>query len=453
MKDLWILTEERPKLSVVKDILRLEQPELQLNEMKLIPRIENNRFKFIYDIEGVNYPNTKNLYLKIVSGKSSFFDYMIVKNNGEPNPSDKNLEVLYVVEETKTDDSESRNTGVYQRCSKFVYIDLYFKNIKKYMLYNNPECMNSSKKPSDTNIFGTNMLLTIGAEFHGKNLTYSDSFKNLDELIDFKNSMRRPPESNVPMLIKKYDDRIEVSGRLSKPAEAGNIGHDPNIGALSMIAKTLRYLGWKKDIVITRHGVSQSYIDKTKGKNKFLYICKLLNIKLKDIELPQSVENHELYWDYEKKSEKVASILTHIVSENNGFRGIYENHAGCERGYFWTKSNKPIVIAKKDKNNKNLFIPDLILHYPREGKDLILLIEGKQYSTLSKGLEEIENYDSIEDEYIYKYYPNSDIQRWITLFGGSNKSVPHEKVLLQVTKDGDILVNNNAPVEFRNMFK
>lgn len=29
---------------------------------------------------------------------------------------------LYAIEETKTDDKESRNTGVYQRCSKFVFI-------------------------------------------------------------------------------------------------------------------------------------------------------------------------------------------------------------------------------------------------------------------------------------------------------------------------------------------
>ena len=35
----------------------------------------------------------------------------------------------------------------------------------------------------------------------------------------------------------------------------GTIGHDPNIGQLPLIAKTLRTLGWKKDIIITDHRI------------------------------------------------------------------------------------------------------------------------------------------------------------------------------------------------------
>ena len=112
------------------------------------------------------------------------------------------------------------------------------------------------------------MLLTLGVEILGKNnLSWFKPFTSIDELISAKNSMRRPPAGNVPIVINKYEDRIEVSGRLSKPAEAGNIGHDPNIGALSLIGYCLRKLGWDKKIVITRHGVSQSYINRTRGRN------------------------------------------------------------------------------------------------------------------------------------------------------------------------------------------
>lgn len=42
---------------------------------------------------------------------------------------------LYIIEETKTDDSESRNTGIYQRASKFVYASSIFPNARKIMLY------------------------------------------------------------------------------------------------------------------------------------------------------------------------------------------------------------------------------------------------------------------------------------------------------------------------------
>lgn len=451
MNNLWILTEERPKNNVVSNILKLENFDVDTSNLKIVPRIENGKFKFIYDVEGVYYPGVDNIYLKIVSGNSSFFDYMIVLQENEPNPCDKDINILYVVEETKTNDQESRNTGVYQRCSKFVYIDLYHRGVNKYMLYNTESGGDFERRPSDTNVFGTNMLLTIGARFHGKNMEHFSPFETLEELIEFKSNMRRPPAGNTPIDITRYEDRIEVSGMLSKPACAGNIGHDPNIGALSIISKTIRDLGWDKRIVITKHNVTQEYINRTKGKNKFLYICDLLDLELEGITMPTNIKNHEQYWKYEKKSEKVASIFTHIHAENNGFIAIYENHAGCERGYFYDDLRNPIVLPKKDKYNENLYIPDLILYNPL--KNSILLIEGKQYSTLHKGLEEIDNYDSIEREFIKPNYPNCKIERWITLFGGSNHSIPHKKVLLQLTDDGRILVNKNAPVDFINIFK
>lgn len=450
MNNLWILTEERPKNSVVSDILKLENFDVDTSNLKIVPRIENGKFEFIYDVEGVYYPEVNNIYLKIVSGNSSFFDYMIVLQENEPNPNDKDTNILYVVEETKTNDQESRNTGVYQRCSKFVYIDLYHKGVNKYMLYNNESGGDFERRPSDTNVFGTNMLLTIGARFHGKNMMHFSPFGTLEQLIEFKSGMRRPPAGNTPIDITRYEDRIEVSGMLSKPADKGNIGHDPNIGALSIIGETIRELGWDKRIVITKHGVTQSYVDKTKGKNKFLYICDLLGLELQGIVMPTNIQNHEQYWKYENKSEKVASILTHIHAENNGFIGIYENHAGCERGYFYDKSRNPIALPKKDAYGENLYIPDLILYHPLE--NTILLIEGKQYSTLNKGLEEINNYDSIESQFIKNNYPGCKIERWITLFGGNNQKLPHKKVLLQLTDDGRILVNENAPESFRKLF-
>ena len=73
--------------------------------------------------------------------------------------------------------------------------------------------------------------------------------------------MRAAPTGNVPILIKKYDDKITVSGRLYKKTKSGEgLSHDPNIGALSIISKTLRKLDWDKDIIITQHGLSQQHV-------------------------------------------------------------------------------------------------------------------------------------------------------------------------------------------------
>ena len=359
---------------------------------------------------------------------------------------------IMAIEETKTSDDESRNTGVYQRGSKFVYITPYYDKVKLYMLYNEELEAREEKKPSDTSIFGTNILLTLGVTIVGKDTSkWFKPFESLDELIRFKASMRKPPAGNVPIEISKFPDRIEISGRLSKPADAGNIGHDPNIGALSMISKCIRTLGWNKDIVITMHGVTQAYVNKTKGKNKFLYICNILGLKLEGIVMPKSVSLPELYWHYEMSSEKMTSILLHIFGMYNGMYGVYENHAGCERGYFRTKSGKLITLPKKDKQGINLYLPDVVLY--DEHSNFILLVEGKKLSTLSNGIEEIQYYDSIENEYIKPAYKGVNILRCVSIFGGNESGYLHKDVLIYMNLSGKIFINPNAPESVKSMFR
>ena len=356
------------------------------------------------------------------------------------------------IKKTKTSDDEARNTGVYQRCSKFFYIAPYYQNVKLYMLYNEELEARASKKPSDTSVFGTNILLTLGVTIVGKDTSkWFKPFESLDELIRFKAGMRQPPAGNVPITIKKFDDRIEISGRLAKPADAGNIGHDPNIGALSMISGCIRKLGWKKDIVITMHGVTQQYVNNTRGKNKFLYICNILGMRLDGISMPKNVSMPDLYWHYERKSEKMADILLHIQTMYHGMYCVYENHAGCERGYFRTKRGRLVTLPKKDRNGINLYLPDVVLY--DEDTNYILLVEGKMLSTLDKGIVEIENYDSIEQEYIYPEYKNVKIMRCVSIFGGNCTRIPHEKVLFYLADNGRIIINKNAPQCIRKAFE
>lgn len=455
MTNLWILTEEKPKKSVVFTILKKYATEYNKNlevrmdeNFEIIPLFNKKIFTFKYEVKGVALSDINKIYLKTVSGDSSFLDYLLFEQGEEPVEND-NTHMIMAFEETKTSDEESRNTGVYQRASKFTFIKAYSETVKTYMLYNDELNTREDKKPSDTSIFGTNMLLTLGVEILGKeNLTWFKKFDNLDQLITAKNSMRRPPESNVPILINKLNDRIEISGRLVKN---GTLSHDPNIGALSIISMCIRKLGWTKDIVITRHGLSQEYITRTKGKNKFLYICKLYNIKLDGIDMPTEYSLPSNYWHYEKSSEKVTSILLHVLSENNGILEVYQNHAGCERGYFVTLDKKLITLPKKDKTGEeNLYIPDLILFDPKS--NTIVLVEAKKLSTLNVGLEEIKHYDSIEEEYINKYYPNSTDLRYLTLFGGSINELPDEQVLIHMNLDGSIIINEDAPDFIKDLF-
>lgn len=458
MSKLWILTEEKPKRTVVMSILRKYSLEFKktitfdANSVIIVPIFENDKYNFTCEVCGVTIEGIEEVYLKTVSGGSSFLDYLLFEQDDEPNDGDCSGMVM-AFEETKTSDDESRNTGVYQRASKFAFITAYTTTAKTYMLYNDELNARETKKPSDTNIFGTNMLLTLDVEIMGKtNMGWFHKYESVDDLISAKNSMRRPPAGNVPILINKYNDRIEVSGRLAKPANAGNIAHDPNIGALSLISKCLRKLGWDKRIVITHHGVTQSYINRTHGRNKFLYICKLYGMELDGIRMPQNYELPEKYWHYEKSSEKVTSIILHVLAENNGLEEVYQNHAGCERGYFYNKNHVAITLPKKDSSGEeNLYIPDLILY--EEPTNTILLIEAKKLSTLREGLVEIEHYDSIENEFIKKYYPDAINLRYLTLFGGQIDDLPNDKVLVHMNLDGSVIINENAPDFIKELFK
>ena len=453
MDNIWILTEERPKESVVRTILELLQSDfnisLNVSNIVIKPIIEESTFKFTYIVEGVNSTDFDKVYLKLVSGNSSFIDYLVCKQEHEPEDGDCS-NILMAVEETKTNDKESRNTSVSQRATKFIYAKKYCPESKLYMLYNDELENDENKKPSNTNIFGTNILLTLGVKIIGKsNLKWFVPFTSIDEVIAFKNKMKNPPKGNVPIKIIKSDDIIYISGRLSKPKDAGNIGHDPNIGTLSMISGVLRYLGWNGRIIITKHGTTQQYVSRNKT-NKFLYVCKLLNLEMDELTITYPDTYREKYWHYEKSSEKVASILLHIMCSNVGLRYIYENHAGCERGYFKNSNGNLITLPKKDTFKKKLRIPDVILSDTTNRN--IYLIEGKKLTTLRAGLAEIENYDSIEDEYVKVEYPNFNYYRYLSIFGGYCTFLPDKKIMLYLNSDGLIILNKDLPQSLLNYF-
>lgn len=451
---LYILTEERAKPEVIKQILEIysETYSKTVNfntEIKIRPVIKNKQHDFTYDIKGVTIDRIDEIKLLIVSGDSSFVDFLVFEQEDKPLEYGNN-NILLLIEETKTSDQESRNTGVYQRSSKFVYADYYYPNTPKFMLYN--EENDHNKEPTDTNKFGTNLLLTQNIGIIGKDLTHFKKFESIDELINFKMNMRRPPKGNVPIDITRFEDKIEVSGRLSKPAKAGNIGHDPNIGSLTSISKTLRVLNWDKKIVITKHGVKQVKVNKMRN-NKFLKIASILDIELEDIEFKKS-KIPDKYWHYETNSEKLGTIFLHLlaISSDENIKGVYENHAGCERGYFYTLVGDNIALPKKDKNNVNLYIPDLILRNDKYKE--ILLIEGKQSKTLNQGLKEIEHFESIENEFLIPNYKDYSIGRWIVTYGNDiYHNNLNDKVLFHLNDDGTFYVNKNSPVWIKKLFE
>ena len=467
--NLWILTEERPKIEVLELIIKQFLKDFAfcafIDNLRILPIIEDSKFTFCYEIIGVKCNSFGKIYLEIISGKSSFVDYLVFFVKERPKPND---EPLYIIEETKTDDSESRNTGVYQRITKFVYADYFYPQVKKIMLYNLR--VKQKETPTPTSFFGTKILRTLGVEILGKDFKDNNEilkpFANIEELIQFKNQMKKPPKGNIPLTIRICDseipiidlpdetriytpkDKIQISGRLVKN---NRLAHDPNIGAISGIAGALRKLGFKGEIEIVSHGLNQTQIGTT---NKFIQIAHILNFSLQDIRLPE-VKIEKVYWNYEKEGEKLATIFIHLLVENfsNG-RAIFENHAGCEKGYFITKDNENIALQKYEnrelykEGDKNaiVFIPDLILLDPKNLE--IINIEGKTYQNRYQGIEELKNYDFIEQEYIKKYYPQYKIIRSVVLYGGSENKIIEVEIGFLLNTKGEMILGIKAPKIF-----
>ena len=452
-KTLWILTEERPKKEVVSQILKKFSEEqgvpASFDSLRIIPILdESSNFTSEYKILGVKSPTIENIYLSIISGSSSFVDYLVYFQDSKPDPKER---PLYAIEETKTDDSESRNTGVFQRATKFVYLEVFHPGVDKTMLYNLQ--IDQKAEPTQTNIFGTRCFRTLGVQFMGKtdNAASLSGWSSIHELIEFKDQMRKPPAGNVPILIKQVNkDLISISGRLVK---SGGLSHDPNIGALSLIAATLRNLGWTKRIQIIEHGLTKQMV---RPKNKFVQIANHLKIELDGINLPSAYLPGE-YWEYETTGEKLGSIFIHLVVEefSEGF-SIYENHAGCERGYFYTADRKPLAVGKRLsnedgvmlKNAEKIAIPDLVIFDTKRSE--MINIEGERSVNVEAGIKQITNFSNMEKTYIKHYYPKCKVIRTVVLYGGLDKTIDSDEVGFLLNSTGKMVLGKNAPQIFED---
>ena len=453
--NLWILTEERPKKEVILTILEkyVEDKNIAcfVDNIRIIPILKNNIFTFKYEVIGVKTPKIENIFIKIMSGKSSFVDYLVFESITPPTQF---MRPLYAIEETKTDDKESRNTGVYQRCSKFVYIEFFYPNIEKIMLYNLQ--IEQKDEATLTYVFGTKMLKTLGVEILGKKGIDDekyDAFKSIDELIELKNNMPKT-RNGVSVKLTKEEDFIEISAKLEK---SGRLGSDPSIGMTTIMSACLRKLGWNKDIVITQHNLPTQ--QSVGINNKFIQIANKLNIKLQNLEVPR-VTQHISYWEYDTTGEKIGTIFLDVVVDefSNGFT-IYHQHAGCERGYFLTEDGEKLAVEKYTNREKYkagdksqiVALPDLVLK--DEEEKLIINIEGEMYKNAQNGIEQLKGFDAFEELYISNYYPEYDITRTVVLYGSEDIEKPIGKISFILTTKGKILISIKAPSLFKKSFK
>jgi len=440
-KIIWVLTEERPKVEVIKIILKQLSKDYALvcnyDEIKIKPIIKNNIFQFSYLIEGIELDSK----IRLVEGNAgSFLDYLIFYQKDSPSNDDT---PLYVIEETKTTHSESRNVSVFQRLTKFVFID-FFKKLsksKKIMLYNIKT--NHTTIPK-TFIFGIRLMKTLNIEILGydtSNKKYS-MFTNIDELISEKNIFATKRSDNTSIKLQKEENDVIITSKLLKN---NRLGHDPNIGTVTSLSKIIRILQPDIDrIIIKNHGLTQEMINNT--HNKFIKIATQLKITLDGLNIPKAdIEND--YWKYHKTGEKIVSIMFHLILEYCGVKIIYENHASGEQGYFEFPDGS--FNSVKKAINK----PDLV--FLDDEEKIIYLIEAETSQNVfkpNKGILQLERFTSIEDEYCAKYC-SYEFKRYVISFGNlSQNELDNPSILFQLNLNGKIMFSKFCPSQIQKLF-
>ena len=437
---IWFLTEERPKIEVLEKIIQCLNRDYELNikynHLKIIPIFKDSKFQFEYSILGTNME----MSLFIIEGaQGSFLDYLIFYQNHKP---DDESVPLYAIEETKTTTHESRNVAVFQRLTKFVFIDLFnnMKQAKKIMLYSIRTPFHTIPK---TFVFGLQVMKTMNIEIIGLEQD-PPKFKSLDELMMAKNSFATNRSDNVPISMRVKDSDLIITGKLEK---SGRLGHDPNIGTITGLAKCAKTLDYSiGNIIISQHGLKQKMIQNS--RNKFIKIASTLGIILEGLQMqPTKIDGP--YWRYSTQGEKISSIFFHLILELQKFKIIYENHAGCEQGYFVNPDGNLKAIEKITKK------PDLIFlnHDVKE----IYLIEAEQSKNVfqsKSGIKQLVGFDKVEKDYCNKYY-DYDCKRYVIFYGDkiSKKEIDNPNILFGLTTDGSVLFSKYCPNWIKDLFK
>lgn len=124
-----------------------------------------------------------------------------------------------------------------------------------------------------------------------------------------------------------------------------------------------------------------------------------------------------------------------------------------------TLEGDPISLAKyKDKakykagdKKQIIHISDLIL--VDIGRNEVINIEGKQYKFRRKGINELNNYDFIEQNYVNTHYPKFKIVRTVVLYGSKKEQIIEIEVGFLLNENGQLILGIQAPQLFKEAIK
>ena len=90
LPNLWILTEERPKISVLNFILgKLKTKlaiEISIDNLQIKPVFNNHIFLNYFIVSGFKSKDINSIKINLISSGSSFVDYLIFFQEEKPSP-------------------------------------------------------------------------------------------------------------------------------------------------------------------------------------------------------------------------------------------------------------------------------------------------------------------------------------------------------------------------------
>jgi hypothetical protein len=400
MDTIWIYTEERPKINEISLILLKMNIEHNICDIHIKP-IKN---AIHFCVENISV----NVFIYIVSGSSSFVDYLVYQQETKPIPNDVPIMIL---ESTKNNIKEAGNMW-YQRIVKFVNYDaLYPNNTTKKILLYNTQIKISAKTTSTTWNIGCRLCATLGVEvilFENNYVIDVNPYKSLEDLADHINSTRKK-SGCVNNRILLEENSIEIHSNLNKNNE---LNHDPNKGFVIGVSAVIRQLDKNIPILIANHMLPETAINSKKLNNKFFYgLKKVGNVKIDKFDVNwDNIKFPKSYYKLDVTGEKIVSIVIDIVMSyyNFGFKILFTNHAGCEKEYLKI-DNTNIIIPKKVQ----------LLDMAIEDEDHIYFIEAEMSKNANNGIKQLDTFDEFE-KIIKAYRPNKTIKRNIVLYGGDH---------------------------------
>lgn len=388
-----ILTEENPNIDEVMLMLYMIDVNIpdSISNDSIIPNITSDiegkkRFKGVWTLVIDDLIIT----IKLFKGKTASVDYMLF-NEGVDLTTGNAAEALVILESTKTSDSASRNTSVYQRIAKFTTFKAMYPGFKgiTVMFW----CNSIWKTLTPTAELGMRLMETLNINMYSlnkgnliniKEKYQITAYKCCDEIIKSKNAI---PEKrgNCSIRLNRLDNDIYISLKLDKGngKYKGIISNDPNVGFLAGIIHAFEKVTEKPNLnnyIIKNHNIEQQYFDKF-PKSKIWYSIRDVNIVFEDCVIKKRPVLPSQYFTLESNmTEKLATILYDFVSPNET---IFSNHGGCALTCIKGHNDTMLCVGQKMPR------PDIV--FRNDELKEIEIIEGKLEKELGKGVEQLSN--------------------------------------------------------------